>query len=1620
MAVSNEFFVAIPYNDASLEEWLNDGIHPTQLNDGEYVGTENTQLSLFLDEIFYYAGNAYVLCVVDERSGYVDRSDINNNNFFLHDDNTVLTNVFDTTPLNTGTHIWRRNNIAVQTKTIDPSSPYVGTVVESGGDYEVYIFGDYITKTEPQTAATWGTISSQYSASYYISVPNNGVNYNIHPQQTYSMISGHTYTFNMYANSENGYDGVILSPTPITSWSGSFSSMGVARCSGSNANSTYTVSPSSNGTMYIYFRTDGGTIVRNCYGRVDIIDTEPSDSEAAEWSNNDTPSEYDDCYLIVVENNSVNNNIHPVVQYPVIAGNTYRFDMETYSETDCDGIIISYSPITDWNNSFDDLGDARCSGPYETETEIYTATTNGIVYIYFKTDASVILYDDTTCYGQVNITISRKNTISYGVNSPKSQYCSDDPGVRSTTDGQKTFTIAPSAASCLAGSVTCTLSSVKNSSGVAQSGWTLSSNGQYIYVPSGKAAGKYTCTITASSITGSGYVGETVTRTCQITIVAVVVDHYTEIFDDSAYIPEDPDEPVEVVEHIAPNGTLLPASACTVTISNINNYVDFDWEDEYDYFPFSQATVYNNGAEQVFNTPSDFSIYWSGSAQSFPTKGCSVNYDPAVFEGIFECYISGRGNETLLVGSVSDLPRQDNVVTNTSTSIKAYGIPDVNIANCSALVASGGSTTVTCSVSNTQTTTTTYTSGCSSSTDTSVGGTAKWKITSDPNGRFSASGTTSTLTGIGTVYGSGATLSHSDMGTNVATDSVTITAYNIGDTSKTKTASCTNIVNEITWGNLYIENDNSSSLSQYNDFPASAFTLSTSNVGDYFELVWGVFQNYSYTSGSSGTVLVEDSSWSGTSKTFTSLGTTAKSSESVSINTMTLTFYGSGNKTLSTSVSSGYRSGNSEESQQYKNEACTTKGYNITYNTPTNISIGSGCTAGGGRATLTCTVTNSTQWYQKWTSGSAKSHTGEEAGSATWSIYSQYFNTSSNTISRFSVSGSTLSHSSMTSNEGTDYVIVTAKNAGDNTKSTNSSQLSISNSLGSQKYKDISGTTGYNITYETPTVSITDCSKFTAAGGSTTVTCSVTNSTNWYQMYTSGCYTAKQTGTEAGTARWKITSDPNSRFSASGTSSSLSGVGTVYNSGGTLSHSSMGKNDATDSVTVTAYNINATSKTASASCTNIVNTHSDSWNNPTVSLAYNTTIPAGGGSCNPTVSASQNGTRTWTSGSTETLSNSSFSYGYSMTSGNGFSINTTTGVISASSRECTAGDARSSNTATVTVTGSGSKSNTATATATQQANAITNSNYSPSDYTASISIVNKSGLTAAGGSSEIYASASHQAYNYYTSGSYNNQHNVTDSVTWSITSQTFNQPGDSALVITRFSQSGNTLSHSSMGTNFGTDIVEVTAVNMSSSSTTATDTASIVNEITNSNYLPSDYTVSVSIGSGLTAAGGSSTVTATASHKAYNYYTSGSYCGQHDVADTAKWRITSNGNSRFSHPSSGGSTISAGGSNITVYNSGTSVSHSSMGTNVTTDTVTVTAYNISNTATSSTASKSISNVLEGITFTVNSKTISYQGTTTGTVTATYTSGSSKNVSNDSYTSYTDAANPDIVTFTKNS
>ena len=129
--------------------------------------------------------------------------------------------------------------------------------------------------------------------------------------------------------------------------------------------------------------------------------------------------------------------------------------------------------------------------------------------------------------------------------------------------------------------------------------------------------------------------------------------------------------------------------------------------------------------------------------------------------------------------------------------------------------------------------------------------------------------------------------------------------------------------------------------------------------------------------------------------------------------------------------------------------------------------------------------------------------------------------------------------------------------------------------------------------------------------------------------------------------------------------------------------------------------------TKTVTCTQSGNTYIDSWDNPSISAySYPNNIAASGGTSTPTVTATQSGTRTWDCDEgTEPLSNDSFTFSYSMTTGNGFSINTSTGKITAEDRGTTPGVARTA-TAKVTVTGSDNRTAEKTATCTQDANEL--------------------------------------------------------------------------------------------------------------------------------------------------------------------------------------------------------------------------------------------------------------------------------------------------------------------------
>ena len=159
--------------------------------------------------------------------------------------------------------------------------------------------------------------------------------------------------------------------------------------------------------------------------------------------------------------------------------------------------------------------------------------------------------------------------------------------------------------------------------------------------------------------------------------------------------------------------------------------------------------------------------------------------------------------------------------------------------------------------------------------------------------------------------------------------------------------------------------------------------------------------------------------------------------------------------------------------------------------------------------------------------------------------------------------------------------------------------------------------------YGTPTVSIG--SGLTAAGGSATVSASVTNTETYNALYSSGATGPNQTRSVGGSLSISMTANGNSRFSLSGN---------------TITHSSMGTNETTDTVTIKAVNDGDSSKSATAS-KNIVNIQTGrstsggvyTYGSITAGTITNATIPASGGSARATAG---NGTQSWNKSETIT------------------------------------------------------------------------------------------------------------------------------------------------------------------------------------------------------------------------------------------------------------------------------------------------------------------------------------------------------------------------------------------------
>lgn len=380
------------------------------------------------------------------------------------------------------------------------------------------------------------------------------------------------------------------------------------------------------------------------------------------------------------------------------------------------------------------------------------------------------------------------------------------------------------------------------------------------------------------------------------------------------------------------------------------------------------------------------------------------------------------------------------------------------------------------------------------------------------------------------------------------------------------------------------------------DIPASGGTSSTN--------VTNMSQTISYTSGSTraGTV-----TYSKTDEiTVSSLGTTVKARTKVG--QVTVTYTGEGGATANKTV----------DIYQAENKV-TNSNYNpriTAYGTPT-ISIGSGLTAAGGSATVSASVTNTETYNALYSSGAiGPNQTRSVGGSLSISM-------TVNGNSRFSLSGNTITHSSMGTNETTDTITIKAVNDGDSSKSATASK-SITNS------KIVKSTSGGVYTYGNITAGTITNATIPASGGSATAKAG-NGTQSWSKSATITTY--KYTS--------GATKDVTTEAASSGTANVVPNVASI-----TATASSKGTTvSAQTTVKSQAVTWSANGKSASGTiyiyqaANKIESYNYGSWN---IAISANpTTIAASGGTSTITSSCTRSKTPIYTSGSTGTATTES-------------------------------------------------------------------------------------------------------------------------------------------------------------------------------------------------------------------------------------------------------------------------------------------------------------------------------------------------------------------------------------------
>ena len=434
-----------------------------------------------------------------------------------------------------------------------------------------------------------------------------------------------------------------------------------------------------------------------------------------------------------------------------------------------------------------------------------------------------------------------------------------------------------------------------------------------------------------------------------------------------------------------------------------------------------------------------------------------------------------------------------------------------------------------------------------------------------------------------------------------------------------------------------------------NDVPASGGSVKTGNVT--------YSQTYGWNGVTTGAGVITEGEayirWTGGVDNIPSLGTTVKSRTKVGV--------------LGVTVNINGKSGNANADIYQAENKVTNSNYNpriTAYGTPT-ISIGSGFTAAGGSATVSASVTNTETYNALYSSGATGPNQTRSVGGSL-SIFM-----TANGNSRFSLSGNTITHSSMGTNETTDTITIKAVNDGDSSKSSTASK-SITNS------KTIKSTSGGIYTYGDVIAGTVTNGIIPASGGSATATAgNGTQSWNKSATITTYEYTSG------------ATKDVITEAASSGTANVVPNVASI-----TATASSKGTTvSAQTTVKSQAVTWSANGKSASGTiyiyqAANKIDSYNySSWN---IAVSANpTTIAASGGTSTITASCMRTKTPVYTSGSTGTATTESATPTLAI-SGTGFTLSGTT--VTASKNNV------ASRTATVTASYSGATSKSVTIT----------------------------------------------------------------------------------------------------------------------------------------------------------------------------------------------------------------------------------------------------------------------------------------------------------------------------------